>query len=437
VAGLTHIFLGNREPEYLVGTALGRDSFRGQRTVWHAKDGDILVLAAPPQMDFIRHAASITDTDISTMHFAIPQCGESNSDQLTDDRLRDPLFHAKMLELCDSLEITAIEPMWPSPVVAEFAAGINAEAALPGAHFIAQGGGILANSKAAFRVFAAGAGVPITPGAVCMTEMEAERIVTDLLADGPVILKGEYFAGGRGNQILAPGEGSGQLGATSLTVIPDRAALQTHFPACWTELTVGGRHKLVVERYIPGCTSWYAEYLLRDDGIHFTGDGHLVKNPLGVAQVTPLTGLSEPVHREILEQGERLCSTLHAVGYRGIVSADAIVDAGERVYFTEFNGRTTDSTYLYERIGKEVVGGKFPSERIVREQLGLKVSSFAEATRRLEKCGLAYSRDTRTGAFFTSPYNERSGSLAYCVVGKDEDAIGAMLREIEEHVGEI
>lgn len=431
------IFIGNREPQHLVGTALGRDSFRGQRVVWHAKDGDVLVLAAPPQMDFIEHAASITGTDVATLHFAIPEASESNSEQLTDDRLRDPLFHAKILELCDPLDITVIEPMWPSPVVAEFAAGIKADAALPGSAFIAQGGGILANSKVAFRIFAAGAGVPITPGGVCMTETEAGYTIAEMLADGPVMLKGEYFAGGRGNHIFAPKEGSGQLGAKSLTVVPDRAALQEHLPPCWHELTAGGKHNLVIERYIPDCTSWYAEFVLRDDGIHFSGDGHLVKNPLGVAQVTPITGLSEPVHREIIEQGEHLCSTLHAVGYRGVVSADAIVDPEEQVYFTEFNGRTTDSTYLYQIIGKDVVGDKFPAERILREQLSLKVPSLAEAARRLETCGLAYSRDTRTGAFLTSPYNEKSGSLAYCVIGEDEQAIAAMLTEIEENVGDM
>lgn len=417
---MTRLLIGNEfnEDRSAVAEAKRRKTaWWTQRLMWFARDDDILVMAVRPDDEFFDHVTALTGTRRDTLRVVVPPPGELGAGVLTADRLADPVFLAALRAAIGGRAVSALVALHPDVAVADLADELGVPEMLAGGGFLGQEGGRLVGSKAVFRAIAAGTGVPVPAGSVCHDRAAGARRIGALLdAHGTVMLKHDLRSGGRGNEILSVTPGVVPVGAQRCVVVPDRRALRDYLADRWDWLTSHDRGPVVVEQYWPDSRAVFAEFDVTEDGPVPAGDGELVSAPLAAAQIIPVPHLSPAAARALADGAERLSRALHAMGYRGMVSADAIVTPEDDVLFTEYNGRITGSTPVYKVIGECVVGADYADTRVLLDRDGWPVPSFSSAMDIVARAGLTYDRETRTGVVLVMPYNTANNTVRYCVI---------------------
>jgi hypothetical protein len=425
------VLIGNDFSEE-VRSDRGWTSWWVQRLIWFAADGDILVLPDPPDRSFFKYVAELTGLDLDTITMVIPD-GAGSGGMLTFDRLVSEKLVREIAVATAGRPIERILPLWPDVAVARLAAMMGVPSALPAGGFLAQSGGVLMNSKSTFRTVAAGVGVPIPAGAVCAGPHAAAEVAADLLRTGTaVITKNDWMSGGRGNEILTTQDGLQPIGARRAVRVADAGEIAGYFSERWPWLSNDGRGLAVVERYFEDSSAYFAEFEVTDDASILRGTGELLSAPYAVGQVMPPQDLSADLLDELAGHAHRLCEAARAMGYRGMLCADAIVTPERDVMFTEWNGRVTGSTHIYERIGKAVIGAGYGTDRMILERVwprGWLVGSFADARRRLGESGLAYDPASRTGVVFTNAFDGQG--VMYCVAAPDADTAWSVDRQLD------
>ncbi|MEU6743413.1 peptide ligase PGM1-related protein [Streptosporangium sandarakinum] len=393
---------------------------RGQRMFWFAEDGDLIVLPQQPDEEFLEYATGLIRVRPDSLRFIVPPEGGEGWERLTGDRLTNSDFHEEIRAAAAGDGIEEILAFWPDPSVAALAESLGIEDRLAGYEFLRQGGGLLTNSKAVFRVLAAAVGMPIARGAVHTNLRSATDSALRLIADGvPLMLKQEYLSSGSGNYLLSPYEGVYPRGAREMVVVTDEDQVREYVAGRWDALTAKGRNRVVVEEYHPDSASVFAEFLIGDDGPELRGTGEMVYAPHGVGEIMPLPAQPPGVTEHMVECGRRLAQMAHSMGHRGYFSSDAIVTPEGRVLFTECNGRTSGSTHIYEIIGKKIIGGRYGHDRIILERTTWKVPSFAETLSAIRDADLAYDREEQKGVVLTTAFEPYVGDIAYCVAASD------------------
>ncbi|WP_053923773.1 hypothetical protein [Streptomyces chattanoogensis] len=422
------ILLGNQIDDTIRG--VGDMSAAAQRVLWFANDHDLLVLPTVPDPDYVAHVTGLTGTDPSTLRVCVTPPDRHGGRLLDPQGLTDPDFLRTVAAGLDPEAVSEVFALWPSASVARFADSLGIAHALPGAAFIAQGGGEPVNSKAFFRALAAGAGVAVAEGTVCHGRAEAEQALAERIAQSgaAVVVKQAHNGSGNGNHIVFGGAtaDTGHAGARHVSVLGSGPGeVREFWERQWSWASAGGRFPVVVEAYVPGAVSVYAEYRVTDDGVAHTGAGILgYADRLLDVQVVPLrpADIGAEAHRLLLAQGERLAETYRATGYRGHLSADAIVDTRGRIVFTEVNAHVSGSLHLYDAIAERLVGVSTYPERTVAEyevpeQWGLRhVTDFVAGAR---AAGCLYDPSTRLGALVsTAPLWDEDGGAAFmfCLV---------------------
>jgi hypothetical protein len=395
-----------------------------QRLVWFARDGDVLVLPEAPDDAFLDYVTSLTGIERASLTVVAPAPGQEGL--LTARRLAGPELRGAVRAAIAGRAVETVFALWPDRGVAALARALGADAVMPGYGFVDQGGGALLNSKSAFRAIAGGVGVPVPAGAVCANREAAEDAMVELLEEGqPLIVKHDFMSGGRGNEVLSPFAGIRPIGARRAVVAVDRAAVRDYLEERWDWLTGGGRHRVVVERYVRDSSAFFAEFAIDDDEVTLAGQGELLSAPFAIGQVMPAWELDPRTLERLVDGGRRLCEPLRAMGYRGVLSADAIVTPAGEVLFTEYNGRVTGSTHIYGRIGRHVVGAGYGQDRVILERVwpsACSVASFADAVEKLARAGLGYDRADRTGVILTNAFDAKYKGVMYCVVAETLDA---------------
>lgn len=417
----TRVLIGNDFSED-VRTDRGWTGWWVQRLAWFAEDGDILVLPVRPDEHFLAYVTGMTGVPRDSLRVVVPPAPEGGEGTLGPARLAAPALVDAVEEAIGAREVTEVSALWPDATVARLARALGLTGVTPGYGFVDQAGGVLSNSKSAFRTIAAGAGVPIPEGAVCSSPEVAEEAVMELLAGGePVVVKHDYLSGGRGNEILTTGETFRPIGARRVIEVTGREDVRAYLREHWSWLTSEGRGRPIAERYIRDSSAFFCEFLVTDEGVTFTGDGELLSAPYAVGQIMPSQGLEPEVVEQIVEGGRKLAQALRGIGYRGILGPDTIVTPEREVLFTEYNGRVTGSTHIYGRIGGCAVGEGFGKDRVILERVwpeGWSTPSFIAALTALTDAGAAYDPATRTGVILTNAF-DGTGGVMYCVVAEN------------------
>lgn len=434
---MTRVLVGNDFSEDL-RTDRGWTGWWVQRLAWFARPGDVLLLPETPDRDFLDYVGSLTGVPAESLHVVVaPDGGDGPEDRrggsLSPARLGDPRCVEAVRAALAGREVTEITALWPDAAVARFARALGVPSALPGYGFVDQGGGMLTNSKSAFRTIAGGVGVPIPSGAVATSREVARTAVMDLLDAGEAaMVKHDFLSGGHGNEILSRARGVRPVGARRVVHIDTEADVDAYLDDRWAWLTSAGRSRPVVERYVRDSSAYFTEYLISDKGVELAGDGELLSAPYAVGQIMPAIGLDAPLMAELVDGGRRLCEALHAIGYRGACATDAIVTPDREVLFTEYNGRITGSTHVYAVIGRQLIGPGYGADRVILDRVwpeGWAVSGFADARDRLRAAGVGWNPDTRTGIVLSNAY-DGNGGVMYCVVAEGIDAAWALDRSL-------
>ncbi|MEU3573267.1 peptide ligase PGM1-related protein [Kitasatospora sp. NPDC036755] len=435
---MTTLCIANNRTEEMVGDLTGmtpaEELFAGcgaQRMIWWARDGDVLVLPSGPDPEFLAYVTGLTGVRADSLRFVVPPPGAQGGQVLTGDRLADPGFQAELRRVLEGRAVDEVLAIAPNGAVAELAAALGLAHAMPGQPFAAQGGNALVNSKAGFRALAAGTGVPIPPGRVAGTPAEVEAAIEHLLGQGhSVMVKVEYQGGGLGNEVLARDERVEAVGAERVVPLPDRAAVAGYVAERWTWLTGGRGQRVVVERYFADCAALYAQFLVEDAGVSLSGCGEMLMRPVVVGEITPPVTPAPEVLAELVDRGARLCEVLRGIGYRGTISADAVLTPKGEILFHETNARLTGSSHLLDVFFGRLLREEHRGSRHILELGGLRVPSFAEAVAAIGAAGLAFDPETGTGVLFSSDYGPADGSVMYGVVAETPEAARALEAEL-------
>lgn len=401
-----------------------------QRIFWFAREGDLVVVSAQPDEQFLRFATALTGVDPSTLRIHVAPPGRYDQRLLDPASLTDKRFVQDVAG--DVSEVSEIFALWPSAQVARFAAALGLSDRLPGADFFVQGGGELVNNKSYFRALAAARGVHIARGAVCRSVDEAIAATTALLTGtGAVVVKQAHNGAGVGNQIVVRRDDleSGHVGARHIHRLgPGDGEIERYWAQRWDWASANDRFAVVVEEFRPQSMSVYSEHYVDDTGVRPTETGILLYvNRRLSHQIVPLRRVDEETRHRLVDRGTQLAEAYRAVGYRGHLSADAIVDSGGDVIFTEVNAQVSGSLHIYDVIAHRIVDTAAEPERSVVEHHvppTWAVADFDDFMGAVDELGCGYDPDSRTGVIVSMPIiplEPNRAQFLFCIAyGSDE-----------------
>ncbi|WP_406359555.1 hypothetical protein OID55_01135 [Streptomyces sp. NBC_00715] len=388
-----------------------------QRALWGARDDDLVILSAPPDPAFLSYVTGLTGTDPGRLHLVVPPPGRF------EGRLLDPqaLTHPDTLNQVRSVleahggmrAVQEVWALWPSAAVASFAAALGLSERLPGAAFLAQGGGELVSSKATFRILAAAAGAPIAAGTTVRDPGDAIAATLQLLESAQaVVVKQAHNGAGVGNELLVTDSAlaTGHAGARHQHHLKPAnlpAAVAAYWDARWTWASADNRFPVVIEAFVPDARTVYCEQHVTDTSVRPAESGELRYTGRHLShESVPLRDLTPPVREQFLDGSARLARAYQAIGYRGRLSTDAIVRPDGRVLFTEVNAQITGSWHIYEVFAHHIVHAHADPARTVTEAhvpAHWTVPNGASFHHALAEIGLGYSPATRTGVIVSMP----------------------------------
>ncbi|MFB7496376.1 peptide ligase PGM1-related protein [Streptomyces sp. NPDC056161] len=440
--GMATLIISNQRTEEMVGDLELLDpeyrlyvGNQARRMAWCLREGDVLVLPVPVHEEYLRYVTAVLGIPRDSVRVLVPPTGRLGEGVLSQDRLTDEGFIESLRAAVQAHGVDDVLPFHFDSSLAELTRTLGLDKVTPGFGFLDQGGGRLLNSKSTFRALAGGTGAPVPPGGVFSAQQEAEAFLWErLLSQGqPAILKQDFHVAGFGNEIVSPYAGIDPLGAQRAVVAGSRADLGSYLTERWSWLTDGGRNQVVIEQYVPESAPIYAEVRIEEHGVEFTGHGEMRMKPVLNGLIVPAPSAELPAFPGFLEAVRRLCGPIHAMGYRGIVSIDAIVTPDRNILINEFNCRTGGSTHIH-RIGERVVGDDYFEQRVLVELRRCTFPPFAATVQALAGHGLAYDPESRTGVLITVDDNSAAGGFGeYCVVARD----AAHARELERAVAEL
>ncbi|WP_172388014.1 peptide ligase PGM1-related protein [Streptomyces sp. MNP-20] len=387
-----------------------------QRLFWFARPGDLLILCCEPDPAFCDYALDHTGVKRGELTVLVAPAGGLGGKLLDPASLTVPSFVERVraaLGPDGPAAVTEVFALWPSAAVARLAGALGVADRFLGAAFFAQGGGELGNNKANFRALAAAAEVAILPGRVCRSRAEAIEATQALLqaaASRAVVVKQAHNGAGVGNQLLVCDAqlAVDHVGARHLHhLAPGRDGITAYWSDRWSWASGDGRWPVVIEEFAPGADAVYSEHYAADDGTRPTEMGRLVYVRRRLShQVVPLDDVAGPVRAALLEGGTRLAETYRAFGYRGYLSADALVLPDSSVVFTEVNAQVSGSLHLYQSIAHRVVDvAAEPRRQVVEYHVPptWAVPGFSAFLAALDDLGLAYDPAARTGVIVSMP----------------------------------
>ncbi|HET9142779.1 peptide ligase PGM1-related protein [Actinophytocola sp.] len=405
---------------------------QGQRLVWCARPGDVLVLALAPDPGFLAYATGMLGFAGSGLDVVVPPEGKLGPAVLTRDRFTGDAVLDGLRRLVRERRLDSVEPFYFDGYVNQLARGLGLAGGTPGFAFVDQGGHELLNSKAVFRAVAAGTGLPIPEGVVTSSPEDAVDFCWDLLRSGrPVIVKQDRNVAGLGNEILSRTAEIDPLGAAHHEIVTGRAALAGHIAARWPWYTNDSLYPVVIEEYLAGSVPIWGEVAISDRSTDIFGYGKVRMRPICAGVIIPVPD-APPAFADFLVHLEALAVTMRSMGYRGLTNIDAVLTPDGRVLFNEFNARYGGSTHLFA-IGERVIGGDYLRDRCIVERRECGYPAFGPALRALTGSGLAYDPRTRTGVII-SVYGTRmdgTGGEA-CIVGENLAAAEELERELAE-----
>ncbi|MEU6405913.1 hypothetical protein [Streptomyces sp. NPDC046985] len=387
-----------------------------QRLLWFARPGDLLILCCEPDTAFVDYALAHTGVKREELTVLAAPAGAYGERLLDPASLTVPAFVEQVraaLGPDGAGAVSEVFALWPSAAVARLADALGVADRFPGAAFFGQGGGEIGNNKANFRALAAAAGVPILPGRICRSRIEAIEATGALLdtsASGAVVVKQAHNGAGVGNQLLVRDQEMAvdHVGARHLHhLAPGVDGVAAYWAERWPWASGERRWPVVVEEFAPGADAVYSEHYASEDGTRATETGRLLYVGRRLShQVVPLDGVTAPVRAALLGGGTRLADAYRAFGYRGHLSADALVLPDGKVVFTEVNAQVSGSLHIYQSIAHAIVDVTAePARQVVEYHVPptWAVPSFAAFLAALDELDLTYDPATRTGVIVSMP----------------------------------
>lgn len=400
-----------------------------QRIFWFAQAGDVIILPCQPDEEFLNYVIHFLGIERNSLTICSLSSNEHDERLFDSLALLDKNFLKSLKKICH--DVKEILALWPSSQIARFAKALDLVDAFQGIDFFLNAGDELANSKSHFRAFASSIKCKISPGAVCRTRNEAESIMRELLEKYPaIVIKQIHNGGGAGNQIvyLTPQIDSDKVGmGTNFNLSGDIKRIGEYLDERWDWATCKGRFPVIIESYIPNGKTVYSEYYISDKDVSHLACGALnyTKGKLTL-ESTPLYWLPKNIFDKLVDEGLRLAEFYQYLGYRGYLSADALYDESENIWFTEVNARIGGSPHIYDGIAKRVVQVDAAPKRVVTQFLfnpDWKLDNTRIILQEFQNSGLAYHPQARKGIVLATPavHFEAAKPFLFCIVHEEKE----------------
>jgi hypothetical protein len=405
-----------------------------QRIVWFAKENDIIIFSDPPCSKYVELVCKLKDIDSSSLRIITLKSGRFGNEQMDTFNLLDEELINGISEF--SVHITEIIPLWPSPNVSDFAERLGLSDRFKGCGFFSQFGVELGNNKCNFRAISIGNNISIPDGKVCHSKFEAIVRTRRLLEKyGTVIIKRAHGGAGAGNYILTLDHevDTGHSGAKYFSFIGNLdSELFDFWHGHWEWASFDNAYGVVIEEYIPNAQTIYVEFLCSEQKVNLEGCGELLyeKGSL-VGEFVNVLSAPEHIKSSLFSEGEKLASVYQKLGYRGLISCDAIHD-GNNMYFTEVNARFSGSTHLYSIIANDIVCDSTRFVAQVTSPDSVFIPSVEEFVYRLSASGLLFDPEVNTGVYPVTPTFEKSGQIIYFVVANSFQEFGSVRTIVNE-----
>ncbi|WP_409496859.1 peptide ligase PGM1-related protein [Amycolatopsis sp. cmx-11-12] len=419
---MSKILLGNILTAELVGagTRYPSDGLEGigvcsQRVLWGANDHDIVVLPIAPTREFAEYVTDLTQTDLQSLAFVETPVGYPGRGTVSAECVRNRRFLSQFGELAAEHHVTKITPYYFDQVATAIARAAGVMETTPGFGFADEGGVRMLNSKAHFRAIARAAGVPIADGVVTTDpDHAADYAAQEIAAGRAVIVKQDHQCGGNGNEVLHPLPDAEAIGALTAVCLGSRHEVLWHVAGSWPRYSDGGRERVIVESYIPGCLPVYLELQVDDEGIREFGRGEMLMSPTndGIAVPGGLANVSG--YQAFRTDALRLAETVRSLGYRGFMSVDGMATAAGRVLVNEINVRDGGSTHVHhlaERVLGAAQGGKHMVTKVRHTD-----HDFSDTLKRIEGGGFGFDLAAKTGVVLTMAVTP-SQKFEYTAIG--------------------
>lgn len=407
--------------------------------LWFAESQDIIVVMDAIPESFIKHVANMKNIDPGTWKFVVIPTNRWEKRMFDGRALCAPDVVERVRELASADEVREIVSLWPTPSVAQFATLLGLEDRFTGIDFLRSSGYEIANSKASFRAFASGLGIPIPRGFVAHGPDEAIQWSQALFVDSNAIIAKRAHGGAGGANHLIHLESwmgdasiSGAAGSSSL-VNASLDAIEQFWARKWKWLSNDQTFPVIVEEYISGWDTFYAEFFLSAHGITEPSIGQLLFQDHGLVEELNPASPKHPHARDLLvQEGRRLANLYYEIGYRGYLSADAIIGSNGEVLFTEVNARFTGSTHLYEVMQRLPWTKEIGVRRVVL-QTEFTTNSLETFLTTLEANGLLYDPESGSGTIALTPplgHGEAGVSLLVNLIASNEPDLRAMTQQV-------
>lgn len=397
------------------------------RMLWFAENDDVVIAPGPFDPDFVDHVCSVVGVDPDSLRLI--ELASGRADGMVDHSLlREDRVRSAVAEVSDRVE--AVTAAWASPHVANFVDALGLGHRWPGAAAFSQGAVELFNSLASFRALAVAAGAPIAPGTVCRSLDDALAASRALLADhGAIVIKKAHGGAGAGNHIIRGDDSVDVRGAGGRFVSTLRVEeLADFWHQRWEWASADHRYPVVVESFVRSARSLYAEFNVRDEGVAPGAIGELVFRDRAMASETvPAQAVPEAAAERLSAHGFALSQTYWQLGYRGPLSADAVLAPDGGVVFTEVNAQYTGSTHLYGAVLRCAGPGRIVTQLTTPEEWRLRSArDFLEAARRSETLWDARSR---RGVVLITPRigSGDTGPLVFAIVHENPEETGSIV----------
>lgn len=392
-----------RGPEALPPDYIAYLGAVSHRLLWLCGPGDVLVVPTEPDPAFVAHVQAALGLSGEAPAIVTPPPGEQGSDLLYDDRLDAPEFVAQLRRLAADMGIDRVLPFYLDSAVRRLLERTGLTSAVPGGAFLAEGGNEIVNSKSGFRAIAAGNGVPLAEGCSVRDAAAAEAFAVPLIERGiPVIIKRDQHGGGYGNELLTPDPAKAGFGVARVHVVTTTAEVHDHLLTCWDQYSHQQQRRVVLERYHVGARPLYSEFLLTEAEARLVGQGEMRTSdtsdgPTNTGLVIPSEVAAKlPSFPGYLAAAKRIAAAVHALGYRGTLSVDAVATTDGEIFFNEFNGRISGSTPVHV-LTERLLGTSVDANRVLLVRSRRDWPSPAKALETLAGAGLAYDPQTQTG----------------------------------------
>jgi len=390
------------------------------RMAWFAEPGDIVILPRDLSPRFKEYVARTMGYEPGAVTYMTPDWSGGQFRPIGPSELLHMGLAERVTPIVKGTVEWSLYPYCHERGVQQFAEKLGLDNNVR--PFVKQGGVELLNDKRIFRSLAAGRGVPIAQGAVCLTEWELEACIRSLIdVTGAVIIKQDRHSAGHGNLIVSRTEIAGAKGAMDVLLAADDVQLRDQSRIVWAQLAYAERPPLIAEVYYPASSAITAEFEVdaSANGVAFLNCGEIRQAPIISGLIMPCA-LPPYQFGAFIAGATELVRICCDVGYEGLVNVDGIVTTAGQVIINEINGRIGGCSHIHHILGA-VAGPTYGDTLVVVSHSMTVAMPVDQAFDILHESGLGFDAKAGRGVILTCEDPAGWGHLEYLSVAPSRE----------------